>query len=68
MIAVFWCALALCVFAEAAILRSLFAPHRFGDSPGSSIPQSRRATEILWGVIPAIALGVLLVATWRAAF
>jgi heme/copper-type cytochrome/quinol oxidase subunit 2 len=67
MIVVFWCALALCVVAEVAILRSVFAPRRLSDKTASSVPHSPRGTEILWGVIPAIALAALLFATWRAA-
>ncbi|HUQ47011.1 MAG TPA: hypothetical protein VM053_02070 [Gemmatimonadaceae bacterium] len=62
---VFWIATALCVVAELAILRAAFAPHAHTDTP-TPIPHSPRGTEMVWAVIPAIILGVLLAATWRA--
>ncbi len=62
---IFWIASGLCVIAELAILRSAFAPHTHADTP-ASIPHSPRGTEMVWAVIPAIILGVLLAATWRA--
>ncbi len=62
---VFWIASALCIVAELAILRAAFAPHAHTDTP-APIPHSPRGTEMVWAVIPAIILGVLLAATWRA--
>ena len=62
---VFWIACGLCVIAELAILRSAFSPHTHSDTP-TLIPHSPRGTEMVWAVIPAIILGVLLAATWRA--
>lgn len=62
---VFWVACGLCVIAELAILRSAFSPHTNADTP-TPIPHSPRGTEMVWAVIPAIILGVLLAATWRA--
>lgn len=68
---IFWIALALCIVAQIAILRSAFA--RRGGSvaavPGDSvgvIPHSPRSAEMVWAVIPAIGLGFLFAAIWRA--
>jgi heme/copper-type cytochrome/quinol oxidase subunit 2 len=54
-----------CAVAEGAILRSvLIQPARPSGEP--TAPPSPRAIEILWAVLPAIALGVLLVYSWHA--
>lgn len=62
---VFWVAAAACAVAELAILRTAFMPHTQLES-SQEIPHSPRAIEVLWAVIPAVALGALLAATWRA--
>jgi cytochrome b len=58
----FWIAAASCAIAELAILRAVFAPYR-STAP---ISHSPRGAEMLWAVLPAIALAGLLAATWRA--
>ncbi len=60
---IFWIAAALCLVAQIAILRAAFAPR--ADTAGP-IPHSPRGAEMLWAIIPAIGLGFLLAATWRA--
>ena len=61
----FWIAAALCAVAELAILRAVFSPQ--GNASSSApIPHSPRGAEMLWAVLPAIALAALLAATWRA--
>jgi len=62
---IFWIAAFCCAVAQAAILRAVFAPRPNVQSP-TTIPQSSRSAEILWAVIPAVALAALLAATWRA--
>lgn len=62
---VFWIAAAACAIAELAILRTVFAPHTNAHS-SAPVPHSPRGAEMVWGVIPAIALAVLLAATWQA--
>jgi heme/copper-type cytochrome/quinol oxidase subunit 2 len=61
----FWAAAAACVVAQVAIVRSVVvarAPEG-GDIPR---PAARpRAPEIAWAVVPAIALALVLVLTWR---
>jgi heme/copper-type cytochrome/quinol oxidase subunit 2 len=64
--AVFWIAVALCVIAQLAIIRSaIVSPARPSDSsaPTSS---ARRAAEIAWAVLPGVALVVLFFYTWNA--
>ena len=60
---IFWIAAAACVIAELAILRSTFAAQRATKS--ELVPSSSPRGEIAWAVIPALALGVVLTATWQ---
>jgi heme/copper-type cytochrome/quinol oxidase subunit 2 len=61
----FWIAAASCAVAELAILRAVFSP--YGNASSSApMPHSPRGAEMLWAVLPAIALAALLAATWRA--
>lgn len=63
--AIFWIAVACCVFAQIAIVRSvLVSPARVpGSAPTTT---GRRAAEIAWAVLPGIALAVVFVYTWHA--
>ena len=62
---IFWIAAAIYVVAELLILRAAFAPP--ADAGASApVPQSPRGIEMIWAVIPAVVLGLLLAATWRA--
>ena len=60
---IFWIAAAACLIAEVAILRSTFVAQRANRS--ELVPASSRSGELAWAVIPALALGVLLIATWQ---
>jgi hypothetical protein len=63
--AIFWIAVACCVIAQLAIVRSAFvSPARVPD--GQPASTGRRIAEIAWAVLPGIALGFVLVATWHA--
>lgn len=64
--AVFWVALVCCVVAQVAILRSALARHLPPADAPASLPATRRGVEILWAVLPAIALAAVLVLTYRA--
>ncbi len=55
--AIFWVAVAACLVAQVAILRSVVI-----SRAGS---RARRAVEIAWAVAPAVALALVLAATWR---
>ena len=70
----FWLAVACCVVAQLAIVRSVLRagargslPHEAGDRDVGvrPLPQSRRLVELLWVLIPALGLAAVLVATWR---
>ncbi len=63
---IFWIAVACCVVAQTAIVRSsLVSP---SQAPSADEPASlaRRALEVCWAVVPGIALALLFVATWHA--
>jgi len=63
--AIFWVAVACCVIAQLAIVRSvLVSPARVPDSEPTS--KSRRIVEIAWAVLPGVALALVLLLTWRA--
>jgi heme/copper-type cytochrome/quinol oxidase subunit 2 len=62
---IFWVAVVLCVIAHRYILRSAFAAGA-AVQHSHTLPPVRRAAEVLWVVLPAMALVVLLIATWRA--
>jgi heme/copper-type cytochrome/quinol oxidase subunit 2 len=63
--AIFWVAVACCVVAQLAIVHSVvISPARVpGSQPTSA---TRRVAELAWAVIPGIALGFVLLFTWRA--
>jgi hypothetical protein len=60
---VFWIAAAACVIAELAILRSTFSAR--GANKSELVPSASPRGELAWAIIPALALGVVLTATWR---
>ncbi len=60
---IFWIAVAACVVAEFMILRSTFAFRRANKS--ALVPAASRPSELVWAVVPAVALLVVLVATWQ---
>ena len=64
--AIFWIAVATCAIAQVAILRSIFDPAPKG-APASVMPGRpvRRATELVWAVLPALGLAAVLALTWR---
>jgi heme/copper-type cytochrome/quinol oxidase subunit 2 len=63
--AIFWVAVACCVVAQLAIVHSVvISPARVPGSQPTTI--GRRVAELAWAVIPGVALGFVLVFTWRA--
>jgi|SRR3954462_9397505 heme/copper-type cytochrome/quinol oxidase subunit 2 len=60
---IFWIAAAACIVAEIAILRSTSAAKPAAKS--ELVPAASRRSEVVWAIVPAIALLVVLVATWR---
>ncbi|HEV7991578.1 MAG TPA: hypothetical protein VGP25_07115 [Gemmatimonadaceae bacterium] len=61
----FWTSVACCLVAQLLILRSVLGARHL-PPPGADVPRSRGAVEMLWALVPAVALAVLLVFTWRA--
>jgi len=63
--AIFWVAVACCVIAQLAIVRSvLVSPARAPNSQPTST--GRRVVEIAWAVLPGVGLAFVLLLTWRA--
>lgn len=60
---IFWIAAIACVIAQLAILRSTFAARSANKS--DLVPVASQRSEIAWAIIPALALGVVLTATWQ---
>ena len=60
---IFWIAAAACAIAEIAILRFSFAAQRANKS--DLVPAAPRSGEIVWAIIPALALIAVLFATWQ---
>jgi heme/copper-type cytochrome/quinol oxidase subunit 2 len=63
--ALFWVAVACCAGAQLLVLLAAFAS-RGSRPPAESLPPVRRAVEVVWAIVPALALALLLAATWRA--
>lgn len=66
---VFWAAVAVCIVAQAAILRAVFARPLAppGDTATGRGPTARwgAVAECVWAVVPALALAAVFIATWR---
>jgi heme/copper-type cytochrome/quinol oxidase subunit 2 len=60
---IFWIAAVACVIAELAILRSTFAARSAKHS--ELVPAASPRGELAWAIIPALALAVVLTATWQ---
>ena len=63
--AIFWVAVACCAVAQWFILRGALTAS-LTPSAGDAVPTSRRPLEIAGAVLPAVALALVLAATWRA--
>jgi hypothetical protein len=61
----FWASVACCALAQFFILRSV-GGRRHVPEPTARLPRHRGGMELLWAAVPAVALGVLLLFTWRA--
>jgi heme/copper-type cytochrome/quinol oxidase subunit 2 len=65
--AIFWVSVVICAVAQGAILRSVFgASAEAAPAAPAGVPRPRRVVEIVWAIVPAIALAVLFAFTWRA--
>jgi heme/copper-type cytochrome/quinol oxidase subunit 2 len=63
--ALFWVAAAFCLVAQLALVWSAIRAPMPGSAE-AAVKMPRRTTEIAWTVLPALALAVVLVFTWRA--
>ena len=61
--AIFWIAALACIAAQFALLRSSFRIKN--EQRSELVPGSPRPVELTWAFVPALALCVLLFATWR---
>jgi heme/copper-type cytochrome/quinol oxidase subunit 2 len=61
----FWSSVACCLVAQVLIVRSVLGAGRL-PAANPELPRSRGGVELFWAVVPALALGVLLLFTWRA--
>lgn len=64
--AIFWIAVVCCAVAQIAILRSALARHRPPADAPATLPPLRRGVEVVWAILPALALAGVLLLTWRA--
>jgi heme/copper-type cytochrome/quinol oxidase subunit 2 len=62
----FWVAVACCVAAQVAIVRSAIRARSRAAGDGIEVPRPKRVIEIAWTLLPALALALVLVLTWRA--
>jgi hypothetical protein len=60
----FWSSVACCAVAQYLILRSV-GGRRHLPEPSARLPRQRGAVELLWALVPAVALAALFVVTWR---
>ena len=60
----FWSSVACCAVAQYLILRSV-GGHRHLPEPSARLPRQRGTMELVWAVVPALALALLFVVTWR---
>jgi heme/copper-type cytochrome/quinol oxidase subunit 2 len=60
---IFWIAVLACIVAQIAILRSTYAARKVEKS--ALVPAASRGGEIVWAIVPVVALSVLLIATWQ---
>ena len=63
--ALFWLSVACCLVAQLLIIRSVVAARRL-PAVRPELPRARGSVEVMWAVVPGIALAALLFFTWRA--
>jgi heme/copper-type cytochrome/quinol oxidase subunit 2 len=64
-VGLFWISVACCLVAQALIVRSVLAARRL-PAVHPDLPRANGGVEVLWSVVPGVALALLLVFTWRA--
>jgi heme/copper-type cytochrome/quinol oxidase subunit 2 len=61
----FWMSVACCLVAQVLIVRSVVAARAL-PAVRPELPRARGSVEVMWAIVPAVALAVLLFFTWRA--
>ena len=61
----FWISVACCLVAQLLIVRSVLAARGL-PAVRPELPRARGSVEVMWAVVPGIALAVILCFTWRA--
>jgi hypothetical protein len=61
----FWALVAACVVAQGFIIRAAFRATR-PPADGAPVPAPHRGAEVVWAILPALALAALWLGTWRA--
>ena len=60
----YWIAVICCLVAQIGIARSVWRVRR--EAAAECVPAPGRVTELAWVLLPATALAVVLLLTWRA--
>ena len=61
----FWIAVACCLVAQLLIVRSVIAARTL-PAVRPDLPRANGGLEVMWAIVPAVALAALLFLTWRA--
>ena len=61
----FWISVACCLVAQVLIVRSVLAARGL-PAVRPELPRARGSVEVMWAVVPGIALAAVLFFTWRA--
>ena len=61
----YWISVACCLVAQVLIVRSVLAARAL-PAVRPDLPRARGSVEVMWAIVPAVALAALLFFTWRA--
>jgi heme/copper-type cytochrome/quinol oxidase subunit 2 len=61
----FWISVACCLVAQVLIVRSVLAARGL-PAVRPELPRARGSVEVMWAIVPGIALAAVLFFTWRA--
>lgn len=66
--ALFWGCVLLCLYGEILILRATFSPPADAVAPSAHLSRSSRTAEIVWAILPLLALIALFWAGWEVLY
>ncbi|MBW8771009.1 MAG: hypothetical protein JF589_14735 [Gemmatimonadetes bacterium] len=61
----FWISVACCLVAQVLIVRSVLSARGL-PAVRPDLPRARGSVEVMWAVVPGVALALILFFTWRA--